>query len=75
MESPAHMHAQYLAGKLPSGFEESSDDEVDIEEDAEYRRSKLQHDKRRRMAEKVRLFALCSRHEMVLEFRSEGCRG
>lgn len=43
------------AGTLPVGAEEDwSDDDLDIEEDDEFRKRKLQHDKKKRQAEKVR---------------------
>lgn len=43
-----------LSGAFAVGFDDYwSDDEVDIEEDDEFRKRKLLHDKKKRQAEKV----------------------
>lgn len=43
-----------VSGNLASGVEEVwSDDDLDIEDDDEFRRRKLLHDKKKRQAEKV----------------------
>lgn len=51
-------------GHLAGGEDEWLDDDVDIEEDDEFRKRRLQHDKKKRQAEKVRNPARGGSHEL-----------
>lgn len=70
-----------LTGNVAGAEEGWLDDDVDIEEDDEFRKRRLQHDKKKRQAEKVRLTKLdgcrqllSSRARASLRLMSHGSR-